>query len=408
MWLKRLAVTGVLLALAAAVAAQETTTVITDRTVYPVPEPPELPKAGETFVDPTFGTTLMRVTDEGDGKQCQHVYSYYHTFNRDSTRFHIQSGGKAMLYRFDPQAFRVLGKAPLFAARPPGGSEPRWDDTLWSATDPDVAYCHTGLKLWEFNVATGKYTLIRDFAGTFEPGYIWQMSKSLDDGTFAFSLQDPKWHVVGFAAWKRDTDKVLIHEKANPGFDEVQLDKTGRYLVIKTGRQGRNKVIRVRVADLDTGKTWDLTDYEPDWAPGHSDNGHGTVVGMDAHTPRVTLRKLSDPHTFTTVLKWGDDWSQGRHLSMLADDEGWVLISAYTGNKLKSNGLFRDEIMQAATDGSARVRRLCHHHSVVREYWESPRANISRDGRFVCFTSNWGGSDRRDVFILKVPKPDRP
>jgi hypothetical protein len=30
-------------------------------------------------------------------------------------------------------------------------------------------------------------------------------------------------------------------------------------------------------------------------------------------------------------------------------------------------------------------------------------ANISRDGRFVAFGSNWGGSGRRDVFILKVP-----
>ncbi|HUV38108.1 MAG TPA: hypothetical protein VMY39_00765, partial [Planctomycetota bacterium] len=88
------------------------------------------------------------------------------------------------------------------------------------------------------------------------------------------------------------------------------------------------------------------------------------------------------------------------------DDEGWVLVSAYIGNKLKSNGLFRDEIMQAATDGSGRVRRLCHHHSTNRHYWDTPRANISRDGRFVTFTSNWGGANRRDVFILKVPPPN--
>jgi hypothetical protein len=40
---------------------------------------------------------------------------------------------------------------------------------------------------------------------------------------------------------------------------------------------------------------------------------------------------------------------------------------------------------------------------VVKEYWDSPRANISRDGRFVIFTSNVEGRGQRDVFILKVP-----
>ena len=86
---------------------------------------------------------------------------------------------------------------------------------------------------------------------------------------------------------------------------------------------------------------------------------------------------------------------------MLADDEDWTLVSFY-GRKDKQ-GLFHNEIIQAATDGSGRLRRLCHHRSVYKSYWDSPRANISRDGRFVCFTSNWGGSDRRDVFILKIP-----
>jgi Tol biopolymer transport system component len=48
------------------------------------------------------------------------------------------------------------------------------------------------------------------------------------------------------------------------------------------------------------------------------------------------------------------------------------------------------------------IRRLAHHRTVYKEYWDSPRADISRDGRFVVFTSNYGGL-RRDVFILKVP-----
>jgi hypothetical protein len=41
---------------------------------------------------------------------------------------------------------------------------------------------------------------------------------------------------------------------------------------------------------------------------------------------------------------------------------------------------------------------------VFRDYWDTPRADISRDGKFIAFTSNWGSASRRDVFIIKVPQ----
>jgi len=50
---------------------------------------------------------------------------------------------------------------------------------------------------------------------------------------------------------------------------------------------------------------------------------------------------------------------------MLADDERWVLLSFYVGNKLPSSGIFKNEIIQVAIDGGQRVRRFAHHRSVV-------------------------------------------
>jgi hypothetical protein len=75
-----------------------------------------------------------------------------------------------------------------------------------------------------------------------------------------------------------------------------------------------------------------------------------------------------------------------------------------------------------ASGVSARVWRLAHHRSDVsydgdssRTYfWYMPRPNISPDGRWVLFTSNWGkalgqdatpvtgGSFRQDVFLLQL------
>jgi len=36
-------------------------------------------------------------------------------------------------------------------------------------------------------------------------------------------------------------------------------------------------------------------------------------------------------------------------------------------------------------------------------YWSSPKGCISKDGNWIVFTSNWGSTSRKDVFILKVP-----
>ncbi|HLL74667.1 MAG TPA: hypothetical protein VK421_05335, partial [Pyrinomonadaceae bacterium] len=68
------------------------------------------------------------------------------------------------------------------------------------------------------------------------------------------------------------------------------------------------------------------------------------------------------------------------------------------------------EVVQVATDGSGRVRRLLHHHSSFSSYYDSPRANVSRDGRFVAFTSNWGGAGgRHDMFVARIdPAPEPP
>jgi hypothetical protein len=88
---------------------------------------------------------------------------------------------------------------------------------------------------------------------------------------------------------------------------------------------------------------------------------------------------------------------------LLSDDDNWLLVGTFVANNLASTKLFRNELLQVSTDGTQRVRRLAHMHSVYREYWDTPRATISRDGRFAAFTSNWGSATRRDVFVVKIP-----
>jgi hypothetical protein len=373
-----------------------------DYGTYPVPPPPPLPAAGGTVIDPTFGTTIMRLTDANDGPDCVNAYSYWPTFNINNTRLLIHNGIAPMLYRFDPVNFAIIDKTVWDAPTPIGGTV-GWEDAIWSGSNSNVIYAHDhiGMHLWAYNAATRTYNLIADFTSLYHPGdYLWQMSKSVNnDNVFGFTRRDKGYNVVGYLVWKRDTNQVIYNVNTTR-LDEVQVDKSGRYLVVKTGQQGAG-AIEVRVVDLRTLAVENLRDNGPDYAPGHSDNGNRVVVGADNWNNQVTYRTLANPHSFYPLINYGNDWSQDYHVSMLANNEKWILLSSYSGG---TPGPFHDEIYQVATNGSGSVRRLAHHFSIYGgDYYASPRADISRNGRLIAFTSNWGGRRRKDVFILKIP-----
>jgi len=348
----------------------------------------------------------MRLTDASDGPECINSYSYWPSFNLSSTRILVYSGAAPLLYRFDPVNFKILDKA-IWNTRTPIGGSVRWDDAIWSGTDPDIIYAHDdiGMHLWTYNIATHTYAQIADLSSQYNPGdYLWQMSKSIrNDNVFAFTRRDATYNVVGYLVWKQDTNQV-VYSVNTTQLDEVQVDKSGRYLAVKTGQQGAG-VIEVQIVDLKTFAVQNLTDNGPDYAPGHSDNGNKIVIGADNWRNQVTYRTLADPHSLYTLINYRNDWTQDYHVSMLANNEKWVLISSYSPASGTADGPFHDEIYQVATDGSLAVRRVAHHFSIYGgDYYASPRADISRDGHFVTFTSNWGvEGGRKDVFVLKIP-----
>lgn len=381
----------------------------TDYGVYPEPAPPPLPAAGGTFVDSVFGTTLLRVTDTNDGSDNHQSYSYWPSFNKNSTLLYISSvGGSPTLYDFDTLNFSISNKRALFAGNPPGDGAPNAEDAIWSGQHANIMLCHTAQKLYSYNTSNSSYTLIHDFGTAYPNIFLQQMSRSVNDTTFAFTYKENiNYTNIGYIVLRASNNQADTGNMAT--LDEVQVDKTGNYLVIKTGQSGAG-VIEVEILDLLNGNKQYLTDNGPDYAPGHSDNGTGFVIGADNWNNAYTFRTLTNPHTFYNVIDYNNDWSQGTHVSMLADDESWLLVSSFIANTLPSTGIFSDEIYQVATDGSKAVRRLCHHHSDYLnqtnfndQYWSEPKANVSRNGKYAVFTSNWGSTSRRDVFVLQIP-----
>lgn len=403
----------------------------TDRAVYAEPPLPLLPVAGGKFNDPVFGTQILRATDQNDGPApgLGTYYSHWPTFNCNNTKLLIRKGetGDAIIKDFDPAQFTV-GTSSALPNSLPGTGGPNWESATWSNHDPNIiftfpSYYEGGMKLYAYNVSTRVFTLIKDFSSlSGGQDYLRQMYVSSDDDVFCWLQQrtganngEPVYYLV----YKRSTDTVLAHNSCTVyvgGVNEVHVDKSGKWLQVvipTTQPDGAG----TRILDLQSGA------YQPlvksvDHTPGHGDLGTGTILGFDNYANGISKRNLESAHVFQDILLFTaangtTDWTNDFHGSMLADDEGWITIGTYDDPSitLPESGVFEDEIVQVATDGSQRFRRLLHTRTSIDNltnttgYWAMPKPTISKDGRFIAFTSNWEKSGRYDLFIAKIDPP---
>lgn len=403
----------------------------TSHRVYPKPPLPALPRAGGKFRDPTFGTEIMRATDERDDKiGVSTFYSRWPTFNCDNTYILARKdSGVALIKRFDPQTFSV---GPGFQPGPvsvPGKGEVslNFESATWHPTNPNLIYCNTGyrdggMNLYTYNVATRRYTLVKDFGSLGGPDdYLWRMTMSTDGDVFAWNqyrIGRGDENPIYFIVWRKSTDQVLYRMPTKGILDKVSLDKSGQYAAIayKTTQADTSYAIYLTVA---TGHI-ETVKWNPSDSPsGHGAMGTGLYAGFDNWACGINRRWLNKVHAPQTIFRIADDhgvadWSNDMHAALLPDNEDWITVGTYRdpSSPLPSRGAFQDEIFQVALDGSGRVRRICHTRSSIDNktdttgYWAIPKPTISTDGRFIAFSSNWEKSGRYDLYIARVePAP---
>jgi hypothetical protein len=406
----------------------------TDRRIYHKPPLPVLPRAGETFRDPVFGTEIMRATDETEcpAPGCGTYYPHWPTFNANNTRLLIRQGesGNAILKSFDAANFRTGAGHTQLPIEYPHNFTLSWESSIWSHTDPDVIYTFSndfkgGMRLYAYNVASKTFMLIKDFS-SISHGHdsLHQMNMSADDDVFSWShMREGRDGVpLAYLVYKRSTDKILFDVENTMDFNEVHVDKTGHWLNIPL-----NKPLpdgdSMEFLNLNTGEVTKILDGAPDYRPGHGDVGTDSIVGFDNDLDGITWRHMSTPHVLRHVFYFRtglgrnggvEDWTEDSHGTMLADNEDWITEGTFTDPsiKLPHTGIYEDEIFQVSLDGSERIRRICHTRSAIDNktgttgYWAMPKPTISRDGRFIAYTSNWEKSGRYDLFIAKIdPAP---
>jgi hypothetical protein len=413
----------------------------TDRRVEPYPaNPPAIGPAGSIITDPSFGSRIIRVTDaksdpQGRGRSLLTPSSAeQNAWNANGTKFYVLTpGGQYLLYNFDPSGLKVHQQGMI---RVSWVGEPEF-----SYTQPDILYGTTGSDpvLQQYDTGSGKIASCVQLRPT-DLGH--SVVVSHDDrriGTMVGPAQDRnplvyifdrkqgcRWYntqtgEIGGQWGPKGTisipDRYLIHN--------LRMSKSGEFVWIQRGVNmvGRDWLVW-NVATMDVLSC-------PAQCSGHHAMGYSHLIGpsgqkhpMDVlvrplNQLSATTRLIADLQPTTSDRYWFDQHYSWNNAD--SDDTNPVCLSTYSGSNpavpgapLDTIAPWENEILCIQTDGKAsQVWRFAHTYSTAKNgFWSTPRGNVSQDGRFFMFTSDWQdqlddglrdrNNHRMDVFIVEL------
>lgn len=417
----------------------------TDRRVEPYPDtPPPIGPAGSIISDPTFGSRILRVTDgRSDPKQAGRPLftpssAELNAWNKDSTLFYVTtSGGSFLLYHFDPAKMRAE------AAGSPNldlGAEPEF-----SFQQPNLLY---GMNrrdrvLEQYDVSSKRGTQISDPSkcvkldsrdnGNF-------MSVSADDNRFMAMLgpQQDKDYIIyvydrsqGCRWYNTQTGEIggawgpkgTISVPDRFSLHNARMAKSGKFVYMTRGGAGSIGHGWV-VWEIDTMNIGVCSRA----CNAHHVLGYSHIIGPSnmVHPLDLWLRPLNHLDDVKPLIAglepakgfWFDSHFSWNNVD--PEDSSPVCFSTYRPNNPDTPGAaplvtgpWQNEIDCAETDGKAsKVWRFAHTYSTARNgFWSTPRGNVSQDGRFFMFTSDWedqlgktpnGDKYRTDVFVVEL------
>jgi len=460
----------ILAALLSTVLAQAPTAynAVTDRGPRTKPTLVKLGDAGFSFNDPAFGTRVWRVTDrltrpDAPDRSFRTPSATHQTaWSANGSYFYVVSnGGTIVPFAFDSDSGRFSRLDTLRFYIEPQFSYINDSRIYGSVTGPGASL----RTIDQYDFATRAYTrlldldtLVSGLQGTFVGGIASSAGPTeLIIAFFGGIQQDFHRYLVVFnrdRPGKRlvlDTVASTVNGSAlsvplNFHLHHAAIDRSGRYIALYPAAADLappRKAPQILIWDLFIGTITPLPLIEAH-AAGHDAFGYGVEVNKDCcsgNTPwdaaQWQFRRLTAPLTARDLIR---PLLNPKEIQ-LSDHPTWnnarsdALVPFISGTYRYGTGAVEwrpwdDEILAVQTDvadgAAAEVWRFAHHRSIVNNdddptltsFWYTPRPNVSHDGRWVLFTSNWektlgtdpqgvaGEKARQDVFLLRLKGAD--
>ena len=390
-----------------------------------------LPQRG-TFTFPSpYGSTGIRLTNGNDcgGADCVLPvgYSYWNNINNhvgsDTMLVFLglerrKGGGGPTLFSYNKKSGETKNLGPMFSLDSPysWGSGEGW---YFSGGQANTLYLNDGPKMLRYDVMSRSISTVYNVEDHLGSGkYIWQMHSSNDDVVHSATVRDSSsYAMLGCVAYNVST-RLARYIAAKGDFDECQVDKSGRWLVIKENVDGKDGEDN-RIIDLQTGA--ESVFLDSDGAAGHSDVGYGYLVAednfyRDPGAVRVWRfgqdMKAAGQGTLVYALSPGN-WTSGLgHIAHSNSQNGVGLNQqmACATNANRANLPRVNEIVCYRLDGSMTALIVAPNMTDLNasgggsdDYWKLPKGNIDVTGEYFVWTAN-GGTSRNDAFIVRIPQ----
>jgi len=388
------------------------------------------PRGLFTFPAP-YSTTATRLTNATDcgGSDCVNYvgYSYWSNINNhvgSETMLIVlgldrnRGGLGPSLFSYHKTTGETRNVGPLFETSDPL-SWATGEGWYFSGTRPSALYLNDGPRMVRYDVISHVLETVydvRDLLSGRTDVYLWQMHSSADDRVHSATVkQATTFQPLGCVTYREDTGQSFFFPSIGD-FDECQIDKSGRWLVIKDNLDRRNGEDN-RIIDLQTGLEQVFNDE--DGAAGHSDVGFGYMVAEDnfASQPGAARvwkfdQSFIAPGQGTLVYhttSWSADLGHLAHGNARPDvplEQQTVCSSNATRLPLPRV----NEIVCYRLDDSLQVLVVAPNMTNLDapgggsdDYSKLPKGNRDVTGDYFIWTSNTGGN-RLDAFIVHVPQ----
>ena len=379
------------------------------------PDQSGFPGQGQSYIDPVFGSTIRRLTNELNQQSESEIYSKNGYFNADGTRVHHRApSGHTII---DTRTGQVVVGNPAFNA-----------ESSFAPDDPDTWYSWAmgDTTMYKNSISTGAHTAFKTF-----PGALGQLGGSVDwiDRTGRYMVV----HVGGtFTIYDKQSD-ILYSGGVPDNFmggpvsqgGWVGISPDASYVISSTPPiyshswkvDHTNHAVSTSpvlfwslcgghgdVMSASNGKTYYVT---------FDCNTTGSIYRADVSLPQTTSnvsQQLSQNMKLVQLTSWADVDGHFSRVSKGAFSD-WVFASVETGSDGFTGSLsgwraYEQEILMMNVL-TGEVRRVAHHRSrgISGSYYYQPRVNSAWDASVVGFTSNFGysSSGYADLYVLVNP-----
>lgn len=378
--------------------------VVNDLSLHPMQDIAK-PEYLSTIIDPSFGTTIRRITDAGPGNVIVPMYSTVQAWNADETLM--------ILYNQSSSTHELLNGITYQYLRSLDDISPNdLEQIFWDFNDPDVFYYPDNLTsdFIKYTVSTQSKESIVNLvdisacSGEIEMGNDIQMM-SWDSDVFTFRCGNEMTYSYRISTGELTDFNIEEINFTAPGVapsgdrfyhNKEAYDLFGNSII----ELNKNAVEHSCIGQLPNGND---AFYSIAFQEGPQGGCIGDIIAHDLITGEC-IPVISQSQ--------GYDYPQsGTHISALAHKNtqgGWVAASMIGYDKDGQELLDQELVIARAEAGNIQVCRIGHHRSDEDEvdYWGEPHAVISPLGTRVLFASDWSGVEDGqsiDSYVVELP-----